>query len=79
MRYGVRKPKHILLCLRNEIANDFKAEYPRCKYKISVMISMNDAVKTTARLKTAYCNLPQLVECARGTSKQYGSSLSYRH
>lgn len=37
VRYGVRKQKHILLRSRNDIAKDFKKEYPECQFGISII------------------------------------------
>ena len=37
IRYGVRKQKHILIRSRDDIAKDFKKEYPDCEFGLSVI------------------------------------------
>ena len=70
VRYGVRKPKYILLKSRHELATTFKAIHPDCKFSASAIMRefpQNAVTATTRDLERNSCpyhtNARRLIKC----------------
>ena len=70
VRYGVRKPKYLLLKSRDEIALAFKAENPTCNFKVSAIkreFPSNAVTPTTRDQERNSCpvhaNARRIIKC----------------
>lgn len=82
VRYGVRKPKYLLLKSRDEIAKAFKAEYPSCDYSLSVIkreFPPNAVTPTTRDQERNTCphhaNARRLIKCINKAFRKHGVAI----
>ena len=83
VRYGVRRPKHILLKSRRDIAANFKTANPDCPFSVSVVMRefpQNAVTPTTRDLQRNTCpvhaNARRLINCLHknGVAKNISTS-----
>ena len=83
VRYGVRRPKYLLLKSKKDIAANFKATHPDCNFSISTIIRefpQNAVTPTTRDLERNTCpthaNARRILKCLHknGVAKHVSSS-----